>query len=171
MLLPALLVFAWIGVVSFGGGLAVVPEMHRQLVDAHAWLTPAEFADGYAFGQLAPGPNMLSVVFYGYRVAGVWGAVLAPIAAFSPGAIGGAVLARVWTRAGQRPSVLAVRRGLVPVGAGLIGAGVFVLARGTVTDWRAGLLVLSVIVVVQRKLVTNAVAVVIAALLGVLLEL
>jgi chromate transporter len=171
MLLPALLVFGWIGVVSFGGGLAVVPEMHRQLVEMHPWLTQAEFADGYAFGQLAPGPNMLSVVFYGYRAAGLWGAVLAPVAAFAPGVIASTVLARVWTSASKPSGLLAIRRGLVPVGAGLIAAGVFVLARGTISDWRAALLVAGVIVVVQRKLVTNAVAVVSAALLGMLLGL
>ena len=87
--------FAWIGVVSFGGGLAIVPEMHRQLVDVHGWLSVEEFRDGYAFGQLAPGPNMLSVVFYGYRIAGTPGALAAPVFAFGPGAVASAVLGSV----------------------------------------------------------------------------
>ena len=170
-LVSVLMIFGWIGIVSFGGGLAVVPEMHRQLVDVHGWLSVEEFRDGYAFGQLAPGPNMLSVVFYGYRIAGPPGALVAPVCAFGPGAVASALFARAWTTAAQRPAIRAVRRGLVPVGAGLVAGGVLVLARETTTTWKALLLLGLVVVAVQRKWLSNALSVVLAGLAGAFVEM
>lgn len=167
----AALVFAWLGIVSFGGGLAVVPEMHRQLVDVHAWLTVEEFRDGYAFGQLAPGPNMLSVVFYGYRIAGVAGALSAPLLAFGPGALTSAALAGAWKTFGVSPVVRAVRRGLVPIGAGLVAGGVVVLARETVTTWKAVALLALVVLAVRKKWLSNAVAVLLAGVVGAFVDL
>ena len=171
MLGAALLVFLYIGLVSFGGGLAIVPEMHRQLVDVHHWLTAQEFADGYALGQLAPGPNMLSVVFYGFKIAGVGGGVLAPVAAFGPGAITCGFLGRAWATLQSHGWIAWIRRGLVPVGIGLMAAGVFVLARTSLASFVGGMIAVLVGVVVQRKLVSNAVAVILAGIAGLMLGL
>ena len=171
MLGPALLVFLYIGVVSFGGGLSIVPELHRQLVEVHPWLTSSEFADGYAIGQLAPGPNMLCIGFYGYRIAGLLGGALAIVASFGPGAILSGLLGGTWRTLGKRPAVAWVRRGLVPVGVGLMGSGVFVLARSSLGALPYVAISVVVAVAVQRKLATNALAVLVAGAVGVLLEL
>ena len=168
---PALLVFLYIGVVSFGGGLAILPEMHRQFVDAHHWLTAEEFADGYALGQLAPGPNMLSVVFYGFKVAGIAGGLLAPVASFGPGIAICAALGRAWATLESHPWVAWIRRGLVPVGVGLMAAGVFVLARSSLRGWGGVAITAVVLFGVQRKLVSNAVAVLLAGAAGALFHL
>lgn len=165
-MLPLALLFLYVGVVSFGGGLGIVPELHRQLVDTYPWLTSQEFADGYAIGQLAPGPNMLCVGFYGSRIAGVLGGVIAIAASFGPGAIVSGLLGGSWRAFGKRPLVAWFRRGLVPVGCGIMAAGVFVLARSSLSSVAYGVLALVVAVVVQRKLVTNALAVILAGAVG-----
>ena len=170
MLGPALLVFLYIGVVSFGGGLTVVPELHRQLVENHAWLTAQEFADGFAIGQLAPGPNMLCVGFYGYRIAGLLGGVLAIAASFGPGALVSGLLGGTWRTLATRPWVAWLRRGLAPVGVGLMAAGVFVLARSSLGSITHGAIALLVAVAVLMKKTTNARAVVIAGATGALLS-
>ena len=59
------LVFLRIGLLAFGGGLAILPEMERQVVVEHRWLTHREFVDSFALGQLTPGPGMLMVMFTG----------------------------------------------------------------------------------------------------------
>jgi chromate transporter len=171
MLGPALLVFLYIGVVSFGGGLSIVPELHRQLVEVHPWLTSNEFADGYAIGQLAPGPNMLCIGFYGYRIAGVLGGALAIVASFGPGALLSGLLGGSWRTLGRRPAIAWIRRGLVPVGVGLMASGVFVLARTSLASFTYGAIAVVVAVAVQRKLATNALAVLLAGAAGVVLEL
>lgn len=160
------LVFLWIGVVSFGGGLTTVPEMHRELVDVHHWLTAREFADGYAIGQLAPGPNMLSVVFFGYKVAGVVGGLVAVAATVSPGAIASALLGRAWVRYATNRWVGHLRRGLVPVGGGLMTAGVFVLAKTTLASWPLLVLAACVALATYKKWVNTAVAVIAAGVVA-----
>ena len=55
--------FLWLSLICVGGGLGVIPEMQRQVVTRHAWVTAREFVDGYTLAQLTPGPTMLVVAF------------------------------------------------------------------------------------------------------------
>lgn len=166
-----LLVTLWLGIVSFGGGLAIVPEMHRQFVEMHGWVNGREFADGYALAQLSPGPNMLCVVFYGYRAAGLVAALLAPIAIVTPGATVSAICGRAWTTLANNVWLVRLRRGLVPVGLGLMAGGVFVVGRTTVTSWPLLLMALAVTLAVNRKWVHPAIAVIASGVIGVVLGL
>ena len=59
--------FLWLSFLCVGGGLGVIPEMERQAVTVHHWLTAREFVDGYTLSQLTPGPNMLVAVFVAWR--------------------------------------------------------------------------------------------------------
>lgn len=166
MLGPVLLVFLYIGVISFGGGLAIVPEMHRQLVDMHHWITIEEFADGYALGQLAPGPNMLSVVFYGFKIAGVPGGLLAPLASFGPGILLSSFLGRTWVTLHGHRWMTWLRRGLIPVGIGLMAAGVLVLGQSALRGVGGAAIAALVLIAVERKILGNAVAVLLAGVAG-----
>jgi chromate transporter len=69
---------------AFGGGLASLPLMYHEVVDAHAWLDSATFLSGIALGQVTPGPIVVTATFVGYLVAGFWGGVIATVAIFSP---------------------------------------------------------------------------------------
>jgi chromate transporter len=166
-----LLVSLWLGVVSFGGGLAIVPEMHRQFVELGGWVTSREFADGYALAQLSPGPNMLCVVFYGYKAAGLAAALLAPVAIVAPGVVMSAICGRAWATLASNVWLVRLRRGLVPVGLGLMAGGVFVVGRTTVTSWPLAAIAVAVTVAVNRKWVHPAIAVVVAGVGGVALGL
>src|SRR5712692_1854638 len=73
-----------VGSLTFGGGYAMIPVLQHEFVDARAWLTPQEFTDGIAVGQITPGPLMLLVSFMGYKIAGIIGAVIATVALFAP---------------------------------------------------------------------------------------
>lgn len=126
--------FLWLSMIAIGGGLGVVPEMERQVVQHHGWLTAREFVDGYTLSQLTPGPNMLVAVFVGYRVHGVAGAVIAGSAMFLPAAAITVLVARHWQSLRMRPWAGAAERALAPVGLGLMAGGVYTLARSAVTD-------------------------------------
>ncbi len=126
--------FLWLSVLCVGGGLGVVPELQRQVVTRHEWVTAREFVDGYTLSQLTPGPTMLVVVFVGYRAYGVPGACLAGLAMFLPTSSLTAFIARRWERLRTHPWALAAEQGLAPVGLGLMAAGVYTLARGGVHD-------------------------------------
>lgn len=141
--LEVLRVFVRLGLLGFGGALAILPEMALQVVNAHGWMSEREFADGYALGTLAPGPNMLAVVFYGFRAAGLPGAVAAALGMFAPAAAIAALMARLWGLMGEAPWPRAIRAALLPVGAGLMAGGALTLSRGAVTDLTAALIALA----------------------------
>jgi chromate transporter len=66
-------VFTQLSLLAFGGTNSVLPEMRRQVVEVHPWLTAHEFASLFAMAQAAPGPNMLVVTLIGWRVAALPG--------------------------------------------------------------------------------------------------
>lgn len=122
------LTFLRFGVLSFGGGMANLPEMSRVLL-ANGWLTRREFADGFALGQFVPGPNMLAVLFYGLSAAGVGGAFAAMLGMFLPGAVGAVALVHGWEWMRRAHWSRALRRALVPIAMGLSASTILVLAQ------------------------------------------
>lgn len=126
--------FLWLSIICVGGGLGVIPEMQRQVVDRFQWVTAQQFLDGYALSQLTPGPNMLVVVFVGYGAHGIGGGLLALAAMFLPTSLLAALVARHWAALRHRRWAIAAERALLPVGIGLMAAGVYTLARAGLRD-------------------------------------
>ncbi len=134
--------FLWLSLICVGGGLGVVPEMQRQVVDRFHWVTAQQFLDGYALSQLTPGPNMLVVVFVGYGAHGVIGGLVALLAMFLPTSVLAALIARHWAALRHRAWAVATERALLPVGIGLMAAGVYTLARSGIRDVPAAIIAL-----------------------------
>jgi len=132
--------FLWLSLICVGGGLGVIPELQRQVVDRFHWVTAREFLDGYTLSQLTPGPTMLISVFVGYRSHGLLGALLATAAMFLPPAVITIIICRHWAVLRDRPWARATERALTPIGIGLMAAGVYTLARTGVHDWASGVL-------------------------------
>ncbi|HTY79155.1 MAG TPA: chromate transporter [Candidatus Bathyarchaeia archaeon] len=132
--------FLWLSLICVGGGLGVIPELQRQVVDRFHWVTAREFLDGYTLSQLTPGPTMLISVFVGYRSHGLLGSLLATAAMFMPPALITMVICRYWAGLRDRPWARATERALTPIGIGLMAAGVYTLARTGVHDWASGAL-------------------------------
>ncbi len=77
LLFSLFLAFLQIGLVSFGGGYAMLPYMETVIVENHKWLTDLEFLDIIAISQITPGPIAInSATFIGFRYLGFWGAVV-----------------------------------------------------------------------------------------------
>ena len=53
--LELFLTFAKVGVMTFGGGMAMLPILQREVVEDHHWATEEELMDYYAIGQCTPG--------------------------------------------------------------------------------------------------------------------
>ena len=63
--------FARIGVMTFGGGYAMIPMLEREIVEKHGWASSEEMMDYYAVGQCTPGIIAVNTAtFVGYSVAG-----------------------------------------------------------------------------------------------------
>ena len=130
-------VYAQLSLLAFGGANAVIPEMQRQVVDVHGWMTAHEFAALYALAQAAPGPNMMVVSLVGWRVAGFWGALVTTGATAAPSSVLTLLVSGVWFRFRDAPWRKALQAGLQPVTAGLIMASAALLIRSTSVDWTA----------------------------------
>jgi chromate transporter len=76
--------FFKVGAFTFGGGLSMLAFIQEQVVNQFGWLTPQEFVDGLALGQLTPGPILMLAAFIGFKLAGAAGAAVAGSAIFLP---------------------------------------------------------------------------------------
>ena len=121
--------FLLLSMISIGGANAIIPEIHRRVVDVQHWMTDADFAQLFALSQAAPGPNVLIVSLIGWKVAGVIGGVVAMLAMSGPSSLLTYGVAHAWERFRDAPWRIAIQRGLAPVTVGLILASGYVLTR------------------------------------------
>lgn len=125
--------FAILSLLAVGGAMAVVPEMHRQAVEVHQWMTERQFADLFAIAQAAPGPNIIVVTLIGFQAAGIAGALTATAAMCGPACVLTFYVARVFDRFRHARWRIVIQAGLVPVSVGLFAAGAFIIARAADT--------------------------------------
>ena len=77
--------FAKVGVMTFGGGYAMLPILRRTCVQKYNWVTEQEVMDFYAVSQGLPGIITINVsVFIGYHVKRLWGGIAAALGSVSP---------------------------------------------------------------------------------------
>lgn len=124
-----IVIFLRVGTVTFGGGYVMVPQIEADVVEVHHWLTHAEFADGMAFGQITPGPILITATFVGYKVAGFTGAIVSTIAAFLPSFVLSAIAGSSLDRFRSNNQVQAFLAGVAPAVVGMMAAAGVSLAR------------------------------------------
>jgi chromate transporter len=77
--------FFYLGYAGFGGPVALVGYMHRDLVEERKWISEEEYRDGLALAQLAPGPLAAQLgIYLGYVHYKVLGATLCGLAFVLP---------------------------------------------------------------------------------------
>ena len=91
LLLQLALTFAPLSLVAVGGAAAVLPDIHRQVVEARGWMSDGAFLDLFAVAQAAPGPNVMVVSLIGWQVAGVPGFLVATVANDSDRAVSASI--------------------------------------------------------------------------------
>ncbi len=112
--------FATLSLVSIGGINVLLPEIRRQVVDVHGWMTDAVFAHTFAIASAAPGPNVIVVSLIGWQVAGWPGLLVATLAIMIPSCILAFFAARVLARWSDSRAVAVIKDALGPLGLGLM---------------------------------------------------
>jgi chromate transporter len=134
--IPALTrVFAYLSLLTIGGGMAAFPEMKVLIVDVHHWLTADQLTHVYSTGQMSPGPNMMMVAEVGQLVSGPLGALVCALAFFVPTGILTFLVGRLWKRCERWPWRDSIQKGLGPVAIGLAVAGLITFGKTAVTGW------------------------------------
>ncbi|MFT4097408.1 MAG: chromate transporter [Rhodoblastus sp.] len=126
--------FSLLSLVAIGGANAIAPEMHRQLVDVLHWMNDSEFANLFALGQVAPGPNIMVLSLVGWKMAGVSGLIVATVAALLPTCILAWITGRFVARYGRAGWFDSVKAGLTPIAIGLVLSSSLVMARAADHD-------------------------------------
>ena len=93
------LTFAKVGVMTFGGGYAMLPILQREVVDNKGWATEEELMDYFAIGQCTPGVIAVNTAtFIGQKNKGVPGGILATLGVVFPSLVIISLLAGVITQ-------------------------------------------------------------------------
>ena len=104
-----------LGAVGFGGPVALVGQMEKELVQERGWLTKDEFREGVAVCQSLPGPLAIQVgIFIAYLRGGFWGAWAGGWAFILPNFIFVAALGALFVYFGDLPPIKAIFYGVSP---------------------------------------------------------
>ncbi len=167
--IPALVrVFAYLSLLTVGGGMAAFPELKILTVDVHHWLTFPQLVHLYSIGQMSPGPNMMMIVAIGEWAAGLLGAFAVVVAFFGPTSTMTFLVGRLWHRLEGWPWRTSIQAGLAPVSIGLLLAGCFSFARGAVTGLETATLAVATLLVLLRYRINPALLILAAAVIGAL---
>lgn len=132
------LYFLRLGTVGFGGPIATVGYMQRDLVEQRGWINRKDFLDGVALGQTMPGPLAAQVAMWvGYLNRGAWGALAVAAAFIGPAFIIVVVVGALYTQFSGLPLVQSLFYGIAPAVMAIITiAGYKLLKLTDRGDWR-----------------------------------
>ena len=169
-LLQLFAAFARVGVMTFGGGYAMIPILEREIVDRHGWATSEELMDYYAVGQCTPGVIAVNTAtFVGYSVAGVPGGIMATLGVVFPSVVIITVIAGILTSFADLPAVRSAFAAIRVCVCVLIFNAVVKLWKKAVPDKAALLLFLLVFLLSVFLDVSPVVFVVLCAAAGIVL--
>ncbi|MBC3875714.1 chromate transporter [Undibacterium flavidum] len=156
--------FMLLSLLSVGGAVSTLPDMHRYLVNQQHWMSDAQFNASVAIAQAAPGPNVLFVALMGWHVgantgswwAGLMGVVIAMLGIILPSATLTFSFANWSHKNRELILVRSFKLGMAPIVIGLLIATGWIMASGpsnTLRPWAIYLVTaLSAIVVWRTQL-------------------
>ncbi len=160
--------FLRLGTLGFGGPVALVGQMERELVAERHWLDKDEMRDAIAVCQSLPGPLAIQVgIYISYLRGGFWGAWAGGWAFILPNFIIVAALAALYVGFGGLPWMTAVFYGVSPVVISLIIHSTWRLAKLGMEDalqWAIAVAAFAVTVALEAEV---AIIFIIAGLVGI----
>ncbi|MCC3372135.1 chromate transporter [Cohnella sp. REN36] len=121
MLFSLFVTFFLAGLVSFGGGYAMIPLLHREAVVRHLWMGADRFSDLVAVAGMSPGPIATNLaVAVGYHTKGLAGSAVAALAIVLPSFVLIVAAGRMFSRLRHQRMSKAAFYGLRPAVFGLI---------------------------------------------------
>ncbi len=134
-----------VGSIAFGNGITIIPLIQQEIT-RHHWLTLREFADGIAFGQITPGPILITATFIGYKVSGILGSLLSTFGIFFPSFFYTLAVTEVYLKVVRFQPVQKALKGILASFTGMLAYAVLSMGRiGLVSPasfvWAAGSLI------------------------------
>jgi len=127
--------FAKVGVMTFGGGYAMLPLLQREVIDNKHWATEEEIMDYYAVGQCTPGVIAVNTAtFIGRKISGIPGGIVATLGVVFPSFVIIVLIASVLTMFAEIPAVQNAFAGIRVCVCVLVLNAVIKLWKKAVTD-------------------------------------
>ena len=170
-LLELFLTFAKVGVMTFGGGMAMLPILQREVVEGKGWATDEELTDYFAIGQCTPGIIAVNTAtFIGQKRRGILGGVMATLGMVFPGLIIITLLAGLITNFSHLAWVQHAFAGIRVCVCVLIFNAVVKLWKSAVHDVWGGLIFAAVLALTLFTSLSPIVYVLLAAVAGVVIQ-
>jgi chromate transporter len=133
-LLVMALLFLKIGSLTYGSGFVIVGALRQEVVENLHWLTSREFIDGIAFGQITPGPVVITATFIGYMTSGVIGSIVSTVCIFLPTFIFVLILAQRIHKYKDNFYLQSLIKGANAAALGAILSTAFILSKDALID-------------------------------------
>lgn len=160
------------GEFSFGTGLAIIPLLHSDLVTSTHWLTDKQFLDGVLFGQITPGPTTVSVIFFGYQIAGFIGAIVTTLGFYLPAFINTLILLPIFYAKLNKTIYLQIfLKWAFPAIIGGIISATFKLSLTSMTNWYDLVFMLVTLFFCLRKILPIWTIIPLSGLIGFLISI
>ena len=171
LLCDLFLTFAKVGVMTFGGGMAMLPILQREVVENKGWVTDEELVDYFAIGQCTPGIIAVNTSpFVGQKQAGIIGGIAATLGIVFPSLVIITALAGVINSFSHLAWVQHAFAGIRVCVCVLIFNAVVKLLKGSVKDWPAALIFAAVLAAALLTDLSPVVFVAGAAALGIVIQ-
>ena len=163
--------FFRVGILTFGGGYAMLPILRREVVESHGWCTDEELADYYAIGQCTPGIIAVNTAtFVGYKLAGIPGGIAATYSLTLPSFCIILIIAAVLQNFAEYPVVINAFAGIRVAVVALVLNAVIKLLKSAVVDRLTLCIFVAVLLLAVIFSVSPIVLVLAAGLLGVVVR-
>ena len=143
------LAFLKIGAFTFGGGLAMMPIMQRELIEKRGWITDEELIDYFAIGQSTPGIIAVNVsTFVGYKRLGWFGGIIGTLGVVTPSLVIITILAGAISSVDKYPLAQKALRGINVAVAALLTSVIVKFSKKTIKSvWNAVFMLLAFVLI------------------------
>lgn len=164
--------FFKIGLFTFGGGYAMIPLIHREMVEKRAWIEDREIVDVLALAQSVPGAIAINAAtLIGKRLAGNRGGLVATAGVILPSFLVITIIAAFFGHFQDEPVVKAAFLGIRPAVAALMVMAVWKVGKSSIRDALGWIIAVMTFALVAFLSVPAVYAILGAAVLGILLHL
>ncbi len=127
--------FFRIGILTFGGGYAMLPMLEKEVVEKHKWATMEELMDYFAISQCTPGVIAVNTAtFVGTKKMGLIGAIVATLGVVTPSVIIITVIASVLSAIYENPVVKHAFAGIAVAVSAVLVQAVFKVCKSGIVD-------------------------------------
>ena len=146
-------VFSNISLTLFGGGYVFIPVLDKIIVNEIGWLNSQQFIDCIAMGQITPCPILISSTFFGYKMNGITGALLATFSIFAPSSVIIIFISRFFlyfkNNMFAKKIIQGIKKGIV--GLILYSAIIVLLNKGSIDVFTVIVFISSIMILIKTK--------------------